>query len=143
MRWTCVAIVAMACVLGLGGEPARLRGEPAPAAESTATVIQAEEAADHIGEECVVEMVVQAAKKLPDKDICFLNSRKDHRDEENFTAVIFKAGLERFRAGGIEDPALHYIDKTIRVRGAIEEHDGRPQIKVDEPGQIEIVPEDD
>ena len=83
--------------------------------------------------------MVAAARKLPGKDVCFLNSKKDHRDEDNFTVVIFKDGLERLKGDGIENPAEHFLDATIRVRGVIEKRDGRPQIVVEEPGQIVVV----
>ena len=104
-----------------------------------AAVIAPAEAVAHAGEECTVELVVAAARKLPGKDVCFLNSKKDHRDEDNFTVVIFKDGLERLKGDGIENPAEHFLDATIRVRGVIEKRAGRPQIVVEEPGQIVVV----
>lgn len=112
-------------------------------AEPPVAVVAADEASRHVGKECVVEMVVAAARLLADKEICFLNSHEDHRESDNFTAVIFRDGLTRFAADGIKDPAAHFRDKTIRVRGRIEEHQGRPQIKVEQPGQIEVVEAED
>lgn len=112
--------------------------EPAAAIAPVETIAPAEAVA-HAGEECTVELVVAAARKLPGKDVCFLNSKKDHRDEDNFTVVIFKDGLERLKSDGIENPADHFLDATIRVRGVIEKRDGRPQIVVEEPGQIVVV----
>lgn len=103
--------------------------------------IDAAEAADHLGEECVVEMVVRAARLLEDKHICFLNARQERRDAGNFTVVIFRRGLERFREADVEDPAAHFLDRTIRVRGVVAEHKGQPQIVVEEPEQIELVEE--
>lgn len=99
------------------------------------------DAAAHAGEECTVEFVVETARKLPGKDVCFLNSCRDHRDEKNFTVVIFKGGLDRLKADGIESPAEHFEKATIRVRGVIEKRNDRPQIVVDEPGQITLVTE--
>lgn len=112
--------------------------EPAAVIAPVEAVTPAEAVA-HAGEECTVELVVAAARKLPGKDVCFLNSKKDHRDEDNFTVVIFKDGLERLKGDGIENPAEHFLDATIRVRGVIEKRDGRPQIVVEEPGQIVVV----
>ena len=108
-------------------------------AEPPAAVVSADEAAGHVGKERVVEMVVVASRMLTDRDVCFLNSRADHKESNNFTAVIFRDGLARFATDGIGDPAAHFRDKKIRVRGRIEEHEGRPQIKVEHPGQIEVV----
>jgi len=104
-----------------------------------ADVVQADAAGAHVGQEVCVEMVVLAARALPDKDMCFLNSRRDHRDAETFTVVIFKRGLERLREAGIENPAMHFLDRTIRVRGTVETHRDKPQIVVEDPAQIELV----
>ena len=130
--WSFVVLLAWAAVVAVAAD--------APVAERAAVVVAAD-AADHVGEECVVEMVVRAARALADKEICFLNSSQDRRDEDNFTVVIFKAGLEAFREAGIENPALHFLDKKIRVRGVVGEHKERPQIVVTDPGQIEVVAE--
>lgn len=133
-------IVPMFVLLAAVASPSRMRAEEqAPPAAVAPTVIDDAAAADHVGEECVVEIVVRAARTLDDAGMCFLNSRKDRREEGNFTAVIFKGGLERFKAAGIEDPANHFLDRRIRVRGVIATHKERPQIVVDEPAQIEVV----
>jgi hypothetical protein len=108
-------------------------------AEPAAPAVAPADALAHAGEECTVEFTVEAARKLPGKEVCFLNSCRDHRDEQNFTVVIFKGGLERLKADGIESPAEHFAKATIRVRGVVEKRDGRPQIVVDEPGQITVV----
>ncbi|MFM9026076.1 MAG: hypothetical protein ACKON7_12190 [Planctomycetaceae bacterium] len=113
----------------------------ADAAVEEAPRIDASEAADHVGEECVVEMVVEAGRLLDDKHMCFLNTRKDRRAADNFTVVIFRRGLERFREADIEDPASHFLDRTIRVRGTVAEHKGQPQIVVEDPEQVELVEE--
>jgi DNA/RNA endonuclease YhcR with UshA esterase domain len=120
------------------------RAAEAPVADPVpVATIGPADALAHEGEECTVEMVVRAARKLPGKNVCFLNSMPDHRAEGNFTVVIFKAGLERLASDGIEDPAERFLDARIRVRGVVEKRDGRPQIVVDEPGQISIVEPDE
>lgn len=137
---------------GAAGEEAMPTAEPGPATAgddgaavetevAEAPVVDASAAADHVGEECVVEMVVRAARLLEDKNICFLNTRQDRRDADNFTVVIFKDGLALFKEADIEDPASHFLDRTIRVRGVIAEHKEQPQIVVEEPEQIELVEE--
>lgn len=130
--------VPIVCLLvAVSVSAARCADAPTAVAEP-ATITDAD-AADHVGEECVVEISVRAARALVDKDVCFLNSRKDRNHAANFTAVIFKRGLERFKEQGVENPALHFLDRTIRVRGVITEHKNRPQIVVEDPAQIEIV----
>jgi hypothetical protein len=110
-------------------------------AEPAVPAIAPTDARAHAGEECTVEFTVESARKLPGKAVCFLNSCRDHRDENNFTVMIFKGGLDRLKADGIESPAEHFEKATIRVRGVIENRDGRPQIVVEEPGQITVVKE--
>jgi hypothetical protein len=127
-------------LVALVAAPPLARGADAPTATAPA-VVAAADAGDHVGEECVVEMVVRAARALADKDVCFLNSEKDRRAEDNFTAVIFEEGLAKFRDAGIENPALHFLDRKIRVRGVVAEHKDQPQIVVRQPDQIEVVDE--
>ena len=110
-----------------------------PAAAVAAAAIPAAEAMSHVGEECVVEFVVENGRKLDDKNVCFLNSLKDHREKGNFTAVIFRDALARFAADGVADPADEFMGKTIRVSGLVAERSGQAQIVVASPTQIEVV----
>jgi hypothetical protein len=121
---------------GVAEEPAR---GPATLERPATTTIAAEDAIEHVGEECTVEFVVKGGRKLDDKEICFLNSNRDHRDSDTFTAVIFRAGLARFAADGIANPADEYLDKKLRVSGLVEKRNGQAQIVVESPTQIEIV----
>jgi hypothetical protein len=98
-------------------------------------------AAAQVGRQCTVEMTVRSARHIDDKEMCFLNSAKRHRDEGNFTVVIFKTGMGRLREAGITKPADHYLDRTIRVRGVVQLRDERPQIVVEDAMQIELVDE--
>lgn len=132
------ASILIACVVVVGRHACAADAAVAP---PPAAVVAPGDALAHAGEECTVEFTVEAARKLPGKDVCFLNSCKDHRDERNFTVVIFKGGLDRLKADGIPSPAEHFAKATIRVRGVVEKRDGRPQIVVDEPGQIVLVKE--
>ncbi|MFM7136810.1 MAG: hypothetical protein ACKO1M_07045 [Planctomycetota bacterium] len=130
-------------VAALATIPAAAEDEPAgPAAtleQAAPTTIPPAEALSHVGEECTVEFVVENGRTLDDKDVCFLNSLKDHRDKGNFTAVIFRAGLARFAADGIDDPADEFLGKTIRVSGRVAERSGQAQIVVESPTQVEVV----
>ena len=69
--------------------PSRLQAAEPAVAEPPAAVLAAADAAAHVGEECTVEFTVEGGRRLPDKEICFLNSCSDHRDERNFTVVFF------------------------------------------------------
>ena len=130
-------IASLAATVSLAAaEPA---GPSATLEQPAAATIAPEEALSRVGEEATVEFVVQAARKLDDKEVCFLNSLKDHREKGNFTAVIFRDGLARFAADGIDDPADAFLGKTIRVSGLVAERSGQAQIVVESPTQIEVV----
>lgn len=103
--------------------------------------IPATAAAGRAGEKATVEFKVEAGTFLSDREdkMCFLNSMKNFRSQENFTVVIFSEGLEKFRKVKINDPYEHFRDKTIRVTGVIGLRQGKPQIIVEYSEQIEIV----
>jgi hypothetical protein len=141
-----VAIVVAGLVAG--GQPALAQepsaaGRGAPRRAGTLVVeavpVKPEEAAKHVGEWCVVTMKVSSGRLMADAGRCYLNSHKDHRDKENFTAVIFRQGLEKFAKADIADPATHFLDKTIRVTGTIEIYKDKPQIKIELVDQIEVM----
>jgi len=106
-----------------------------------AVSIAADEACRHVGERCRVTMAV-AGGRLLNTSRCFLNSERDHLDEKNFTAVILGPGLRRFERAGVDDPFTLFEGKAIRVTGVISLHKDKPQIVVEVPGQIELLPED-
>lgn len=112
-------------------------------AQEQREVIPAVRAIDRAGERTTIEMTVENSNLLDDRDrpICFLNSMRNFRSEQNFTVVIYSEGLRKFKQIGIENPATHFRDKKIQVRGEVTLRSGRPQIVVEFPGQIELVQE--
>jgi DNA/RNA endonuclease YhcR with UshA esterase domain len=96
------------------------------------------EAASRINERVTVEMLVKAAKNCPHCSQIFLDSEEDHHDPNNLAVAVTEAGAARFQGAGVDDPALHFKGKTIRVTGVVTLKDHRPQIEVDDPGQIEV-----
>ena len=95
------------------------------------------------GEKATVKFRVESSKLLEgDRPVCFLNSKKNHRDEDNFTVVIFSEALTKFQNAGTKNPAEHFYHRTIQVTGEIGLRQGKPQILVEYPGQIEIVSEE-
>ena len=68
----------------------------------------------------------------------FLDSEEDFRDEKNFCVVISYDHADKFRDAGIDDPAAHYKDKTIRVTGKVIEEDDQIRIRVEDPKKIEV-----
>jgi len=136
--WIRILPIASLAAMLLSAMPAAAVAQDAAAADLLA--ITPDEAAAHVGDECVVTMRVESSRHMADAGRCYLNSHKDFRDEHNLTVVIFKRGLERFAEEKIDDPAEHFRGKTIRVTGTIELYKEKPQIKVDRVDQVELVP---
>jgi DNA/RNA endonuclease YhcR with UshA esterase domain len=97
------------------------------------------EAANWVNERVTVEMLVKAAKNCPHCSQIFLDSEEDHHDPNNVAVAVTETGAARFKGARINDPALHFKGKTIRVTGVVTLKDNRPQIEVDDPGQLEAV----
>lgn len=111
-------------------------------AEDEATKIKLEDAKAHLGKEVIVEFKVESGYFKNETSPCFLNSKANHRDKENFVVVIFPKTLKDFKEEKIDDPALHFAGKVIRVKGKVEEHMERFQIVVKSPKQITLVEEE-
>jgi len=84
-------------------------------------------------------MLVKAAKNCPHCSQIFLDSEEDHHDPNNLAVAVSETGAAMFKGARIDDPALHFKGKTIRVTGVVALKDNRPQIEVDDPRQIEAV----
>ncbi len=111
-------------------------------AEDEATKIKITEAKDHVGKEVIVEFKVESGYFKDDTKPCFLNSKANKSDKDNFVVVIFPKTLADFKAAKVEDPALHYSGKVIRVKGKVEEYMEKFQIVVKSPKQITLVEEE-
>ena len=97
------------------------------------------EAANRVNERVTVEMLVRAAKNCPHCSQIFLDSEEDHHDPNNLAVAVTETGAARFKGARVDDPALHFRGKTIRVTGVVRLKDNRPRIGVDDPRQIEVV----
>lgn len=97
------------------------------------------EAAQHVGEEVAVELVVMSSRQLESGKFCFLNSHRSFNDKANFTVAIRGDALDKFANQGIADPDEFFLNKKIRVSGKISLHKEKPQIVVDSPSQIVTV----
>jgi DNA/RNA endonuclease YhcR with UshA esterase domain len=97
------------------------------------------QAASRVNEQVTVEMLVKAAKNCPHCSQIFLDSEEDHHDPNNLAVAVSEAGKTRFKEMSIDDPASLFKGKVVRVTGVVALKDNRPQIEVDDPGQIEVV----
>lgn len=102
-------------------------------------VIKPSEAANHVNKTVIVEMEVESSSFLRDKEVCFLNSLKDHKAESNFSAVLKKEGIKACQDNQIDDPAKHFLKKKIQVEGKVELFKDKPQIVVSKFEQLKVV----
>ncbi len=65
---------------------------------------------------------------------CFLNFHPNWR--QTFSAVIFARSFPAFPP----KPEEFYRGKKVRLKGVVVEYEGRPEIILESPDQIEIVP---
>jgi hypothetical protein len=102
--------------------------------------ITVSEAIRRVDQEVFVEMFVQAAKnRLEKRGEIYLDSEPDFHDEKNLAVVILRDGAAAFKAKGIDDPAEHFRDQTVRVKGRVIVKEERPRIEITDAGQIEMV----
>ncbi len=113
-----VAVMLFAAGASLGG------AEP---------VVSWEKARDVIGQRATVEGMVVATHRT--EKVCSLNFSTNWRTD--FSAVVFARSFPQWQ-GDIEK---QYRGRKVRVTGAVTEYQGRPQIIVTDPSQIEIVEE--
>ena len=98
------------------------------------------EAIKKVNEKVVVEMQVKATKnRLEKRGEIYLDSEEDFRDKKNLGIVVTKTGAAKFKEAGVDDPAVHFKDKTIRVTGTVIIKENRPRIEVEDSKQIQIV----
>ncbi|MBM3889560.1 MAG: hypothetical protein FJ388_10585 [Verrucomicrobia bacterium] len=96
-------------------------------------VVPWEKAREVIGQRATVEGTVVATHRT--EKVCNLNFSPNWR--KDFSAVIFAGSFSKWQ-GDIEG---QYRGKKVRVTGTVTEYQGRPQIVVSEPSQIEVVKE--
>jgi len=89
-------------------------------------------AKDHVGEEIIIEGEVADAYRSA-SDTVFVNFGGKYPNN-CFAAVIFKDDLGNFSGA----PEITYAAKTVRVKGKVQEYQGKPEIILDGPAQIEI-----
>ena len=110
---------------------------PAFATAEDKETLTPEAAAKKVNEKCTVEMVVKSTGK--ENGVFFLNSKENYRDADNFTVFINKEGVAKLKEAKIEDPAAHYINKTIRVTGTVKLYRDKPEIIVEKADQIRVI----
>jgi hypothetical protein len=130
----------MALLLVLGGLSMVCAESDAPSTKP----LTKEEARKKVNEEVTVELLIKVSKnRLEKRGEIYLDAEEDFRDEKNLAIVINRAGAALLAQHGIADPAAHFKDKTVRVRGTVTVVDEVPRIVVEDPKQISIVEMED
>ncbi len=95
-------------------------------------VIGACNAASQMNKEIIVEGKVVDGYKSKTNTV-FLDFEKPYPNN-CFTGVIFSSDQYKF----VQSPENYYSGKTVRIKGKIQEYQGKPEIILNDPSQIEI-----
>jgi len=94
-------------------------------------IITWQDAGEYYGKTKTIEGKIVASNNTG--KVCFLNFHKDWK--KFFTAVIFASDFDKFPV----NPEDYYLNRKVRVRGLIKEYQGKPEIILKSPKQIEII----
>ncbi|MBU4204934.1 thermonuclease family protein [Patescibacteria group bacterium] len=95
-------------------------------------VIGACSAGNYYGREVIVEGKIADAYCSKTNTV-FLNFEKPYPNH-CFVGVIFSSDQYKF----VQNPENYYSNKNVRIRGEIKEYQGKPEIILNDPSQIEI-----
>ena len=95
-------------------------------------VVDACDAKNHIGEEIIAQgMAVDSYSSATNTAFFDFGGKYPNNC---FAVVIFKSNISKFSGA----PETTYKSKTVRIRGTVQEYQGKPEIIVSDPAQIEI-----
>jgi micrococcal nuclease len=95
-------------------------------------IIGACQAGNYYGKEMIVEGKIVDTNRSKTNTV-FLNFEKPYPNQ-CFNSVIFSSDQYRF----VQNPENYYLNKTVRIRGEIKEYQGKPEIILEDPSQIEV-----
>jgi len=95
-------------------------------------IIDACQAQNYYGQNVIVEGNIADTYRSKTNTV-FLNFSQPY-PQQCFTAVIFSSDLNRFQ----ESPEKYYNNKTVRIFGKVQQYQGKPEIILESPDQIEI-----
>ncbi|MFW6162472.1 MAG: hypothetical protein ACODAJ_06855 [Planctomycetota bacterium] len=125
-----VGAVTVAALIVLYAAKAWLWTDRGPGTEDP-EVISWRQAQRHVGEFLTVEGTIVLTRRT--EKACFLNFHPEW--QHTFTAVIFARRFGAFPS----EPEAHYRGKTVRVTGLIRDYQGKPEIVLHSPDQIEVI----
>ena len=95
-------------------------------------IIGACQAGNYYGKEMIVEGKIVDTNRSKTNTV-FLNLEKPYPNQ-CFNSVIFSSDQYRF----VQNPEKYYLNKTVRIMGEVKEYQGKPEIILEDPLQIEI-----
>jgi len=113
-------------------ESVKLQWEKLTTESTKLKVIGACQAGNYYGQEIIVEGKIVNAYRSKTNTV-FLNFEKSYPNQ-CFTSVIFSSDQYKF----VSAPEKYYANKIVRIRGEIKEYQGKPEIILKNPSQIEI-----
>ena len=113
---------------------------PAPAPTKPRGPLDARQAAAAIDETVILEMTIRSVGFSNAGNWMNLNSEVDFKNSANLTVAVKDASPERRKAMGLDGTKEDLVGRRIRVTGKISRYRDKPQIIVDEPGQLRLLP---
>jgi alkaline phosphatase D len=114
-----------------------LVAEPRPLPRPAGALSPTEALALEVGQPVVVQMSVRAGRDLAAPRRILLNSQQNYSAESNLTLVVQSAAL----AGPHQEAKLEtFLNQTVRATGKVTLYNGRKQVEVTRPEDLEIVP---
>jgi aspartyl/asparaginyl-tRNA synthetase len=98
---------------------------------SAAKEVRWDEADKYYGQTVTVTGIIVATHNSG--RACFLNFHQNYK--LYFTAVIFASDFSKFPSS----PENYYLNKEVKVTGLVKEYQGKPEIILQDPTQIQIV----
>ena len=95
-------------------------------------VVNACQAGNYYEKEMIVEGKIVDTNRSKTNTV-FLNLEKPYPNQ-CFNSVIFSSAQYRF----VQSPENYYLNKTVRIKGEIKKYQGKPEIILNDPLQIEI-----
>jgi serine/threonine protein kinase len=110
---------------------------PVPPPKPLVKTVPPEEAGKFLNQECTIRMQVRYIGA--DTGRFYLNSEENFRTDTNFAVVLDRADAEKFNLMELQDVRKRYQGKTVDVKGIVTEFKGKPQMRVKEHAQLQIV----
>lgn len=98
-------------------------------------IVQWDQAKQYVGYEITVQGKIVSVGQTKDASVNFLNFHEDYRGK--FYMVVFE-DLAKTLPKSVEET---FLNKTLRVKGTVEDHRGNPQIKITSMDQVQFVGE--